>query len=354
VSSRAPTSAYDVYSRPLAELNRQLAAVDGVRELARQRVLQVEERLSSLHGSSEVEGSEVWLSELHTRATEASSVVQSIEDSLVELARQIHDSLKGELSAVTDLYGPPSRFIAASPVVKNAGLEFRAELRVVSRMQSLSNLVDGRRSPDLIPWISRLPETIDGQDWDQIGPQLRSSFLRLSHERGSDTGVTRHPDEALRKDFTVIEFITELLALEWLEVRFGLTGNGLPLAQLSPGQRGLVLALFYLIVDLRIAPLLLDQPEENLDNATIATLLVPAIQEAAGRRQTIIVTHNANLAIVGDADQIVHCTVTDGVFGVTSGSISELGIAQDVVDILEGTKPAFDKRGHRYEVFPLQ
>lgn len=337
----------------LSETNKQLATVDGARELARQRVLQVEERLSSLHGSSDLEGSEVWLSELHARAIEAPAVIQSIEDSLIELARQVHDSLRGELSAVTDLYGPASEFIAASPVVKNAGLEFKAELSVVSRMHNLSNLVDGRRSPDLVPWISRLPERIDGQDWDQIERELRSSFLRLSHERGAEAGASRHPDEALRKDFTVIDFVTELLALEWIEVRFGLTGNGLPLAQLSPGQRGLVLALFYLIVDLRTTPLLLDQPEENLDNATIATLLVPAIQEAAGRRQTIIVTHNANLAIVGDADQIVHCTVTGGVFGVSSGSISELAIAQDVVDILEGTKPAFDKRGHRYDVFPL-
>lgn len=337
----------------LAETNKQLAAVDGARELARQRVLQIEERLSGLHGSAEVEGSEIWLTELYARATKVPAQLQTIEGTLVDLARQVHDALKGELAAVTDLYGPASRFIASSPVVKNAGLEFKAELSVVSRMQNLSNLVDGRRSPDLITWVSRLPERIDGEDWDELSRELRSSFLRLSHERGSESGMRRHPDDALRRDFTVIDFVTELLSLEWIEVRFGLTGNGLPLAQLSPGQRGLVLALFYLIVDLRTSPLLLDQPEENLDNATIATLLVPAIQEAASRRQTIIVTHNANLAIVGDADQIVHCTVSDGRFEVSSGCISELEIAQDAVDILEGTKPAFDKRGRRYDVFPL-
>jgi predicted ATPase len=135
-------------------------------------------------------------------------------------------------------------------------------------------------------------------------------------------------------------------------VRFGLIGDGLPLAQLSPGQRGLVLALFYLIVDRRTTPLLLDQPEENLDNATIASLLVPAIREAAGRRQTIIVTHNANLAVVGDADQIVHATISKGVFDVTSGCISELDVARSAIDVLEGTKPAFDNRRHKYEAFP--
>lgn len=140
--------------------------------------------------------------------------------------------------------------------------------------------------------------------------------------------------------------------LSWLEVRFGLTGDGLPLSQLSPGQRGLVLALFYLVVDRRTSPLLLDQPEENLDNETIAAKLVPAIHEAAGRRQTIVVTHNANLAIVGDADQIVHCQMNDRRFAVSSGSIAELDVAKFALNVLEGTKPAFDNRRHKYEAFP--
>lgn len=337
----------------LEAANNQLASVDGARELARQRVIQVEERVVGLRGSADIEGSELWLTELLARATATPGEIRASEDSLVDLARQIHEALDGELAAVTDLYGPASRFIERSDVVKNAGLEFKAELSVVTRLQSLTGTVDGRRSPDLLNWISELSGRVDGKSWVDLEPELRSAFLRLTHERGAETGPSRHPDDALRKGFAAPDFLAELLNLEWIEVRFGLTGNGLPLAQLSPGQRGLVLALFYLIVDLRTTPLLLDQPEENLDNATIATLLVPAIQEATRRRQTIIVTHNANLAIVGDADQIVHCTVQDGVFDVDSGCISELGIAQSAVDVLEGTKPAFDKRGHKYDVFPL-
>lgn len=100
-----------------------------------------------------------------------------------------------------------------------------------------------------------------------------------------------------------------------------------------------MLALFYLVVDRRMTPLLLDQPEENLDNETIASKLVPAIHEAAGRRQTIVVTHNANLAIVGDADQIVHCQVQDQRFTVSSGSIAELDVAKFALNILKGRSP---------------
>jgi ABC-type transport system involved in cytochrome bd biosynthesis fused ATPase/permease subunit len=174
----------------------------------------------------------------------------------------------------------------------------------------------------------------------------------LEHERGEPDDPFRNPAHALRGTTELDEFLMSMFDLSWLEVRFGLTGDGLPLSQLSPGQRGLVLALFYLVVDRRTTPLLLDQPEENLDNETIASKLVPAIHEAAGRRQTVVVTHNANLAIVGDADQIIHCQLRDLRFTVSSGSIAELDVAQFALNVLEGTKPAFDNRRHKYEAFP--
>jgi hypothetical protein len=65
-----------------------------------------------------------------------------------------------------------------------------------------------------------------------------------------------------------------------------------------------------------------------------------------------VVTHNANLAIVGDADQIIHCQMHERRFTVSSGSIAELDVAKFALDILEGTKPAFDNRRHKYEAFP--
>lgn len=176
--------------------------------------------------------------------------------------------------------------------------------------------------------------------------------MRLNNERAEIDGEFRNPANALRSATTLADFLTTMFDLAWLEVRFGLTGDGLPLSQLSPGQRGLVLALFYLVVDRRTTPLLLDQPEENLDNETISSKLVPAIHEAAGRRQTIVVTHNANLAVVGDADQVIHCKLQSQQFTVSSGSIAELDVAQFALNVLEGTKPAFDNRRHKYEAFP--
>ncbi len=100
-------------------------------------------------------------------------------------------------------------------------------------------------------------------------------------------------------------------------------------------------------------PLIIDQPEENLDNQTIATMLVPAIKYAKEHRQIIMVTHNPNLAVVCDAEQIIHSRL-DKVDGnrvvYTTGGIEDPTIVQLIVDVLEGTKPAFDLRDAKYEI----
>ena len=65
-----------------------------------------------------------------------------------------------------------------------------------------------------------------------------------------------------------------------------------------------------------------------------------------------MVTHNANLAVVGDADQIIHCELRNDVFSVDSGCIADLDTAKFAVNVLEGRMLSFSKRRHKWEVFP--
>lgn len=109
--------------------------------------------------------------------------------------------------------------------------------------------------------------------------------------------------------------------------------------------------IFYLLVDRDTRPLVVDQPEENLDNQTIYSVLVGAIKEAKKRRQIILVTHNPNLAVVCDAEQIIVASIDkrDGNrVAYESGSIESAGINPKLLDILEGTRPAFNNRGQKY------
>lgn len=329
-----------------------LAAGDSARERARQRVIQSEERVTALIGDESDDESYAGLTALLKRIDSTPAKVDALRTQILERSERIYEALEAQLRAVESLYAPASDFIARSEVVRNAGLEFNAELRLLPTWRSVSAGLDGRRNGDFTDWLTELPQRLEDASWEQLSTQLAEALGRLERERGEIDGDLRNPSNALRSTTTLDGFLMSMFDLTWLEVRFGLTGDGQPLSQLSPGQRGLVLALFYLVVDRRTSPLLLDQPEENLDNETIASKLVPAIHEAAGRRQTIVVTHNANLAVVGDADQIIHCQMNERRFTVASGSIAELDVAQFALDILEGTKPAFDNRRHKYEAFP--
>lgn len=110
--------------------------------------------------------------------------------------------------------------------------------------------------------------------------------------------------------------------------------------------------MFYLLVDKDDIPLVIDQPEENLDNQTVFDLLVPCIKDARQRRQIIIVTHNPNLAVVCDADQVIHADLDKAKnYRLTyeSGGIENPLINKAIVDILEGTKPAFKNRDSKYQ-----
>ena len=101
-------------------------------------------------------------------------------------------------------------------------------------------------------------------------------------------------------------------------------------------------------------PIIIDQPEDNLDNQSIYTKLVPCILKAKKNRQVIIVTHNPNIAIACDAEQIIIANINKSSLEISykSGSIENEDINKDIVDILEGTVPAFNLRERKY-LFPV-
>jgi predicted ATPase len=140
-----------------------------------------------------------------------------------------------------------------------------------------------------------------------------------------------------------------MFGLSYLEPHHSLRYRETELDQLSPGEKGTLLLMFYLLVDPSRSPLLLDQPDENLDNQTIKNLLVPAMKEAGARRQVLVVTHNPNVAVVADADQLVVADREDDRFVYRTGAIEDTPINKDVVDVLEGTWPAFRNRQDKYQ-----
>lgn len=146
-------------------------------------------------------------------------------------------------------------------------------------------------------------------------------------------------------------------SVDHINIAYGVQYDQTEIDQLSPGTRGIVLLLLYLAVDHEdLRPLIIDQPEENLDPKSIFDELVPRFRAAKLRRQVIIVTHNANLVVNADADQVIVATCgshqPDALPAITyrAGSLENPVIRQQVCDILEGGTDAFKERARRLRV----
>ena len=149
----------------------------------------------------------------------------------------------------------------------------------------------------------------------------------------------------------VIGLYNFLYSLDYLQYNYQLKQGDKELPLLSPGEKGALLLVFYLLLDMDNKPLILDQPEDNLDNDSVANILVEFIKRAKKKRQIIMVTHNPNLAVVADAEQVVYVKIdkqNNCLFSTESGSIENPRINRHIVDVLEAAMPAFRKRDKKY------
>jgi predicted metal-dependent phosphoesterase TrpH len=125
------------------------------------------------------------------------------------------------------------------------------------------------------------------------------------------------------------------------------------LDQLSTRQKATAVLLLLLLES--DAPLIVDQPEDDLDNRFIAECVVPTMREEKRKRQFVFSTHNANIPVLGDAEQIVGLTpvVEGGIERATvrdelCGSIDTPAVKEMVKDLLEGGQEAFEFRKQKY------
>jgi len=122
------------------------------------------------------------------------------------------------------------------------------------------------------------------------------------------------------------------------------------LEQLSVGQRGTLYLLLQLATNTFSSPIIFDQPEDDLDNEFITTELVGLFKELKQYRQIIISTHNANLVVTADAEQVIVANNNNETLTYISGSLENSKIISSVCKILEGGIDAFRKREKKYNI----
>ena len=203
-------------------------------------------------------------------------------------------------------------------------------------------------------------EVEDWENEDSVFETVRKIIEALHIDKRKEGMVGKETEldvfkQTKNKKETVVNLYNYLFGFDYLNTKYDLKVDQKNLSELSPGERGGLLLIFYLMLDRRDIPLVIDQPEDNLDNKSVYEILVKFIKDAKKRRQIVLVTHNPNLAVVADAEQIINVSIdkSDGKhdFNFYSGSIESRRINQVVVDILEGTLPAFDNRRLKYRKY---
>lgn len=277
------------------------------------------------------------------------------------LVQELVDLKKITLSTYNKLYAPVLDFVerfkdkmrdypiqfSASFIVRDFSSRF---FDIVS--QSSAGSFNGKEQG-----FNRLNDEIDHVDFNDSSAILHFTnninTLLLSDVRDNMNNQERDIESQLKKGHTKQELYDYIYQLDYIQPSFQLMMGDKQLPALSPGERGALLLLFYLFIDMDDKPLIIDQPEENLDNESVYNYLVHFIKEAKQKRQIIIVTHNPNLAVVCDADQIVEMKIDKSYrnkVSFQSGAIENSIINDRIVTILEGTYPAFNNRDCKYSI----
>ncbi|WP_419699461.1 TrlF family AAA-like ATPase [Mucilaginibacter sp. NFX135] len=175
------------------------------------------------------------------------------------------------------------------------------------------------------------------------------------------------------KQKTTLEEILRGLLVDSFKLDYTVTYKGDDLLSMSPGKKGTVLLILFLQISSSEFPIFIDQPEDNLDNRTIYDLLCKMIKLKKKDRQIVIVSHNANLVIATDSENIIVAnqegqdsasTTTRNRFEYVNGSLEhtfpknekikeilkQQGIKEHACDILEGGDEAFKQRERKYAI----
>jgi ATPase subunit of ABC transporter with duplicated ATPase domains len=156
-----------------------------------------------------------------------------------------------------------------------------------------------------------------------------------------------------RKVIGELSNVEKLMDLEVVDLddlpRIDLSDNGVykNSSELSTGQK--CTAILPILLFDSANPLLIDQPEDNLDNRYVYECVVDTVRKVKGSRQLIFVTHNPNIPVLGDSEQVI-VLHSDG----RSGTVQKTGNVDDcrdeIINLLEGGADAFRLRSKRYDV----
>ena len=299
--------------------------------------------------------------------------VQKLESEKQERERLVIQS-KAELAAILQerrkIADARTKFLtntlAHNNFVRINNQAYGNNLRVIERsLRQVLNISGDRFEADILSvdssgksfgvvadLLSDLPDSANDRI-TELEKRIKNLKHRLENACTADGDFRGHFNNNLKSQFGQnSEFLDKLLTWfpeDGLEIQYSRLGDGRdfqPIGHASAGQRSAAMLAFLLAYG--DEPLVLDQPEDDLDNQLIYGLVVRQIRENKVRRQIIVVTHNPNVVVNGDAEMLHAFRFVNGQCSVAlSGSLQDVEMRNKVCEIMEGGREAFSRRFKR-------
>lgn len=326
-------------------------------ELNRRRLLDLQKQISVHQAQADRLTKE--MEEIDGKVTK---LLRQKENERAQLYVKFFEALAEDEKGLRELYAPMKEQLT------NLGSEMKFELSAGLRVDSsewlekAARFYDGRK-----PHALAKKEAVEKFVAGTLTPAWKSGEKDRISDALSELEALVAPAEFMDRvaspSVKLLDLFDWMYSTDHVGTTYKIQYGGTELEYLSPGTRGIALLVLYLLMDADDRrPLVIDQPEGNLDNSSIYQQLVPYIRRAKAERQIILVTHNPNLVVATDAEQVIVATAerpaTQAYPRITysAGSLEHsrngdpMGMRQAVCTLLEGGERAFKEREGRYSI----
>ncbi|MCC6866946.1 MAG: hypothetical protein IT280_12400 [Ignavibacteria bacterium] len=277
-----------------------------------------------------------------------------------------------EKNAMEQIYKPlQDSLLQGTDTDKKLKFEAKIVYQIDQHARSGLDIIDRTRKgnfkelKNLETALSSFWDEVERNDFDK--KVIETELNKICNQFTELDGKTIKIADQLRENYNLEDFFNWLFDASKFEIASSIKFDNNDLYVLSPGQKGIILLMLYLEIDKGdYRPLIIDQPEENLDNLSVYKDLIDYFRERKKYRQIIIVTHNPNLVVNTDSEQIIiakydgnisprlsYCTgsLENQAEHIPDIPVDELedGVIEQVCQILEGGEKAFGNRKKVYQ-----
>lgn len=251
--------------------------------------------------------------------------INSLSDRRNELLRKEFHSYVSEIARINN----SQKFLNLSAVFKGNKEIFMQSLKKYFKGSGVTTLEYENIAKTFTDWHDLILDRINNYE------KLQTINLSTSKMKSIDEKISNQYPE---------------LVQQTVDHKIEITYHNKPLGKLSLGQRSSALVLF-ILSQAKNDLIIIDQPEDDLDNKVIYEEVIKTLRNQKGRAQFIFATHNANIPVLGDSEQVLAMDYDESSISIVSGSIDNPDIQEKIVEIMEGGKEAFERRTEIYNLW---